>query len=290
MSQRKGVLLVALSSVLFGIVPVLVKNILEEGMALGCSLAYRSFWMMVFSWLLLKRENCSLKLDVSQIRDILLFGFFGYGFTLLLLSSSYLFIPMGFATVCHFIYPVLVVLIMRVIFKEKLNIQKWIAILLTLTGLFILACYNGGGAWKGMAIAAGSGLAYGTYVISLDKSSLRTLEKSVISFYVSLECGLAFLIQSLVMGEFQLVTEGMQMFSLSGSAVLSVIAMITLAEGIRILGASKAAFINMLEPLTNLGMDFICYGIVPSSMQWLGNLLILGAVGTVALQKDSSSI
>jgi len=287
-SKKMGVILVVLSSVLYGIMPMLIKAALADGMTINCSMVYRFFCMAIVSLLILKKRKVSLTVEKQNIRDLLIFGFFGFGFTNLFLGMAYLHIPLGLATVCHFIYPVVVVMITRIFFKEQLNMKKCLAALFTVAGLVILMRCNGDGGWKGMLFAGISGLTYGCYMISLDKSSLRKLNEMVIVFYVTTECGIFYLIFSILGGSFQGMSSGLQVIGNLGAAIVGMTATVLLAKGVRIIGASRTAFISMLEPLTSTLIDFLVYGIVPSFWHWIGTLSMLSAVGIIALDREKT--
>lgn len=58
---------------------------------------------------------------------LLLFGSLGVGLTNLLLTEVYRHLPVGTVTVLHFLYPILVCLIVVVCFRKSLNRYKIIS-------------------------------------------------------------------------------------------------------------------------------------------------------------------
>ena len=70
---------------------------------------------------------------------------------------------------------------------------------------------------------------------------------------------------------------------LAGSAAMSVMAMLLLTRGVEILGASRASYLNLLEPVSNVCADFVFYKMLPTALQFVGCGFILGAVFVVSL-------
>lgn len=280
-SNAAGICLVAVSSILYGIIPLFVKLVLKRGMSVSCGLAYRLFIISAMAFYLVRRRGYSFRISRRQAAELLIFGLTGFGLTNTLLGTSYYYIDMGLATVCHFVYPVVVVVIMRLLFGERLNQSRAGAVILTLSGLALLARGSGAGSLNGVLLAMLSGGAYGVYIIALDKASICKIEKTVIVCYVTAECAVVYLIQSLCSCTMRLPENLSEWWYLAAAAMMSMAAMLLLTQGVRLMGAANASFINMLEPLTSLAIDFLYYGTVPGRWQSLGSLLILAAVGFI---------
>lgn len=131
------------------------------------------------------------------------------------------------------------------------------------------------------------GIAYGSYVISLDKASYCVLSKTVIVFYVSLMCSVMYLFQSIFTHSLTLPATASTWIFLILNSLLGMAAMLLLAEGVRYLGASQTAFINMLEPVTNIVLDFLFYGVIPSLLQGTACIMILGAISIIFAKPQS---
>lgn len=284
--NMSGTIMVSLSSIFYGIIPLFVKMLQARGMSVTCCMTYRFAMIAAASVLLSKLRNYSLRVSWRQLVELMVFGILAYGMTNLLLGTSYLYMDMGLATVCHFVYPVVVVVIMRGLFGEKLDARKLVAVGLTILGLACLALGGGSGSIKGILIAVSSGMAYGIYVISLEKASFHDLEKPVIVSYVTLGCTVFYTIKGLLRQEMRL-PEGLTEWGfLFVASCMGMMAMVLLADGVKILGASKASFINMLEPLSNIVIDFLYYGTIPFISEGIGSMLILSAIGAISLPSD----
>lgn len=278
--------MVAASSALFGIVPVFVKEASARGVEVLPLTVCRLMVMVLLSAGAAALRRVSFRATAAQLLQLALFGTAGFGLTNLLLSSAYLSVAMGTATICHFIYPVLVMVMARLFFGERCRGLKRPALLSALCGVVLLAAVGGGGSIGGIALAALSGFTYGVYVIAMDKAAFRSLDPLLVILYGGGAC-LAFFL-----GCYALVTGGPLPLSVPPAAwpaivlssLLGMAAVLLLCGGIRLLGASTAAFLNMLEPITNTCVDLVIYGVFPSPAEWTGYGLMLLSILLISLE------
>ena len=192
-SGGAGFGMVAASSILFGIVPVFVKEASDRGAEVLPLTIFRLLVMVLLAAGGTALRRISFQVTPRQLAQLAVFGTAGFGLTNLLLSSSYLLVEMGTATICHFIYPVLVMVMMRLFFRERCEGLKRPALISALCGVVLLATISGGGSFWGIVLAVLSGLTYGVYVIAMDKASFRSLDPLLVIFYGGGIC-LAFLL------------------------------------------------------------------------------------------------
>ena len=107
----------------------------------------------------------------------------------------------------HFIYPVFVSIVCVLFYKERLGLQKFIALLIATAGI---ACFFlgvdmsagfSGGTFLGLFLAVASGVTYAFYIIYMDKSGLKNQPVFKISFYVALMSSIAMGIFGIGTGE-----------------------------------------------------------------------------------------
>ncbi|MBQ6532473.1 MAG: EamA family transporter, partial [Solobacterium sp.] len=116
-SKRNGVLAVVSASILYGFLPVFVKEILREGMT-DAALVFNQFlFTSVFAFIIIRRLKISLRVTLREMIELILAAFIGYGMTTSLLTASYSLIPVGLATMFLFTNPLFVNLAMIVIFR-----------------------------------------------------------------------------------------------------------------------------------------------------------------------------
>lgn len=281
--ERAGACMVAGASVLYGIIPLLVKKVLLRGMAVSCVMAYRFLLMAVLTAVVSVCGRKSMRINVRQGLELGMAGTFGIGMTNFLLGCAYLHIEMWMATVCHFIYPIIVMFNMYLFYHQKMNANEKKGAVLTAAGFNVLLLFSKNASVSGVIFAVLSGVAYGFYMICMEKASFINLEKTVIICYLSLACAICFFIQSLLTKNMSGLTDAVGTCLLAGSAAMSVMAMLLLTRGVEILGASRASYLNLLEPVSNICADFVFYKMLPTALQFVGCSFILGAVFVVSL-------
>ena len=110
-----GIIYIVIASIAFGIGPVFAKELIVLGFdTIDIVLFPRISTLLAVSVILLFSKT-SLKVTKSQLGQLLLYCGVCNGLTAFLLIKSYVFIPIGLATMFHFIYPVIVTIIMVVV-------------------------------------------------------------------------------------------------------------------------------------------------------------------------------
>ena len=119
MRRLEGIGYAVLSSATFGLIPLFSIPLMNEGLGPNMVIFYRLLFaavIMGISGLIQKR---SFKVDRQHWLSLLGFGSL-YIFTASVLLLSYHYIDSGVATTIHFLYPIVVTLIMVMFFDEKL--------------------------------------------------------------------------------------------------------------------------------------------------------------------------
>lgn len=279
-----GLLMVTIASILFGSMPLLIKRSLEAGVSVDLTMVYRMFFNWILCGVASVVSRQSMKASPKQLLSLAFFGIVGSGFTGMLLSLSYLHIPMSVATMCHFSFPVMVTISMALLFKEHCTPPRLIAIGCTVAGIGLLIAANGGlSNMVGIAIAIASGFAYCIYVVSLEKACFRSMNPIVIVSHICAFCFVFFLVKLILSGGTFLILRVSQWLPLFINSLGISLAMVLFSRGVRIIGSTAASFINMLELITNLIVDMLVYAAFPSAIGWLGFVFILISVIFVAL-------
>ena len=277
-----GYLFVIIASVLFGIFPSIQTKAMNNG-ATPLAMVALSFGIAaLFSFFvaLIRRE--SFRLSKAALPHVLLAGA-GLFVTNVLLDVAYTLIPVGFATMIHFLFPSLVCLTMAVFFKQKLTPGKIAAIFMSILGLLLISGGGIGGNVRGILAALCTTVAYATYMIENDISPVARLPQSVCSFYLNLVTSLmAFALIGIKGGAVFPAWPGPMLMTVLGGVMLGV-GVISLSYGIRILGTVVASFFNMVEPLTSFAVSFFVFRYAVSGMAFTGCVLILGALLLIAV-------
>lgn len=279
-SRRKGGVLAALvSAFIFGFTPILGKLSYAGGSNAVMLTFFRGLFAVPVLFVILKLQKVDLGLSRRELRDLLLVGLLGSSPTPLLLYGSYSYIPVGLATVLHFMYPLVVALAGAVLFKSRLGGAKALSLLLGTAG--ILLFFEGATAVgaKGLLLALASSLTYTVYMLGVERTSLRHMHYFKLSMYFCL-------LSVLVSGGFGLLTGQLTfrltpeawVYSFLVSMFVSIGAITLFQLGIMLAGASTTAILSTLEPITGVLCGVLVLGEVLSLPKIIGCALILAGV------------
>lgn len=180
----RGLIYAVVSSATFGLVPLFAIPALKAGVSVNSVVFYRFAISALLIGLVLLARRESFRIAKRQLPVIAGFALL-YAATSFLLTQSYLYIPSGLATTLHFLYPVLVTILMVVLFKERLSVPVAVATLLALGGIYLLSGSNGSEVNPtGMALALTTVLTYASYIVGLNRSSIGRIDSLKLTFYI----------------------------------------------------------------------------------------------------------
>ena len=110
----KGYLAIIAASLLYGIMPVLSKLLLLEGMNSSSIVVWRFCFSTVFCLAIMLIKKIPFQATPRQIGVMIVVGILGFGMTATLVTAAYNYIPVGLATMFQFSYPLFVLIIMAV--------------------------------------------------------------------------------------------------------------------------------------------------------------------------------
>ena len=233
----------------------------------------------VLALVVLLNKDASFRIRGRQVLQILALAVTGSVLTSLLLFQSIRFIDTGIATALNFSYPALVVLLDRLIYRQKAEKQQWIALLLCLAGVVMFISPGGAFTWKGFFLALGSGLAFALYVLYMDRSRImETMGFYSFSFWFFLFSALLLVPLTLASGELRGGSAPAGWLLLLVFALVDGLAGTLLQEyGVNAIGGKSASIASTIEPVTCavLGAVFLHETVTPRSA--LGICLIVGA-------------
>lgn len=294
----KGILLTMLSAVTFGFAFTLGPMTYGEGGSNPTTLTFlRNFLSLPILVFILLFKGISLKVSKKEMISLAILGGIGNAVTTLMLFISFSLIDVGIATTIHFIYPVFVTLGCVLFYKEKLGLQKIIALMIATSGI---ACFFfgmdmksglSGGVFLGLVLAVASGMTYAFYIIYMDKSGLKNQPVFKITFYVALMSSIAMGIYGTVTGELALnsLTTKSWWISLAFSLLCTVVALSLLQIGIKHVGASTAAILTTFEPITSIVCGVLLLGESVTFVKIMACALIMIGVVTLSLSKQKKT-
>lgn len=294
-TSTRGILLTMLSAVTFGFAFTLGPMTYGEAGSNPVTLTFlRNFLSLPVLLAILWYQGVSLRVSAKELWRLTVLGGIGNAVTTLMLFIAFSLIDVGVATTIHFIYPVFVTIGCVLFYKERLGLQKFIALLIATAGI---ACFFlgvdmsagfSGGTFLGLFLAVASGVTYAFYIIYMDKSGLKNQPVFKISFYVALMSSIAMGIFGMGTGELTLTTLTPQAWFISTVFALlcTVVALSLLQIGIKHVGASTAAILTTFEPITSIICGVLLLGETVTMIKIVACALIMTGVVTLSLAKQ----
>ena len=169
-TSTRGILLTMLSAVTFGFAFTLGPMTYGEAGSNPVTLTFlRNFLSLPVLLAILWYQGISLQVSAKELWSLTILGGIGNAVTTLMLFIAFSLIDVGVATTIHFIYPVFVTIGCVLFYKERLGLQKFIALLIATAGI---ACFFlgvdmsagfSGGTFLGLFLAVASGVTYAFY-------------------------------------------------------------------------------------------------------------------------------
>lgn len=184
MNSFKGIFYGVVTSVTFGLIPLFTLPLMHGGMTIDSILFYRFLMATVALGVMMKVHHESFAIDWRDLPLLFVLASF-YMVSAQFLFWGYDYMGAGVATTLHFTYPVFVTLLMLVLYREKASLLTWIAILLAVYGVAKLSI-SGDVAFSatGVFLVLCSALGYASYITTVNKSRLRTMNSRKLAFYV----------------------------------------------------------------------------------------------------------
>ncbi|MEG1254710.1 DMT family transporter [Clostridium sp.] len=283
----RGIFYIVIASVAFGIMPILAKLAYEGGANAISTLALRFTFASVLLFYYIKSKNISLKITKEQSKIIIFLGVVGYSMTSILLFIAYNYIDVGVAGMILHTYPLMVMILSIIIYKEKFRFKKLIYLIITTFGVFIMLDIKGGNfSTRGVTLVLLSALCYSIYVLGASNKKLKDLNSYVITFYISV-------ISAIVGGGIGIVTnsftERINFYGIISILLIAfistVIALMTFLKGVKLIGPTNAAIFSALEPIVSLVLGIIILGEPITFKIIIGSILIIAVM--IALAKDT---
>lgn len=281
MNSVSGLFYAIISSATFGLIPLFTVPSINSGVAVNTVVFARFFISFVAMGIVMLLKGKSFKISKNDYKTLCWLSFF-YASTSILLTLSYLYIPSGMATTIHFLYPVLVTLIMILLFKESGNWIVYTAIFLAVMGVAFLGHSDTGGSINtiGLTLALITVCTYATYIVGVRKSKVHEMDSFKMTFYILMNCAIIFFINVLVQdGGFSPIPDTETALNLVMLALIStLVSDLTLIVAVQKVGPTTTAILGCMEPLTAVSIGVYSLGETCNMLQIIGIIVILFAV------------
>lgn len=294
--KLKGYLYGCISSASYGLIPLFAVPMMRKGMDIDSILSYRFACASLVMCIMLLIRKISLRITLKEFFLLAILGtVFASSSQFLFLGYNYL--TVGIASTILFTYPAFVALIMFLLFKERIRFVTLASIVLAFIGVALL--YLGDGqtgpvSLLGVIIILLSSLSYGVYMIIVNKSRVKTMNGTKLTFYAMMFSSFIFTAKALIANNGHLAS--FPDFSsvvclLSLALVPTIISGITMVKSVHYVGSTITAVLGAMEPLTAVLVGIIAFSEKFTTSLAVGMVLIIGAVTIIVLadRKDKNN-
>lgn len=283
----KGIFYIAIASIAFGIMPILAKLAYKGGANAINTLALRFTFASIILFFYIKTKKLSLRLNKDQIKLILFMGVIGYSMTSILLFIAYNYIDVGIAGMILHTYPLMVMVLSIVIYKEKFKLKKFLYLMVTTTGVFIMLDVKVGSINTiGVVLVLLSALCYAIYVLGASNDKVKNINSYVMTFYISVISAIVGSATGIVTNSFNNPINFYGIISILLIAFIStVVALMAFLKGVKLIGPTNSAIFSALEPIVSLVLGVIVLGESISFKIIIGSTIIILAM--IQLAKDT---
>ncbi len=280
----KGYTFAILSAVIYGCMPLMAKFIYAEGVTPMMLVFLRNALALPSLLILALCTKSGLRISAKSLPSLCFLAFFGCVITPILLFSSYNYMASGAATVLHFVYPALVLILGALFFKKRIPLWSAVSVALCVIGVALFYNPNEPISLSGSILSLGSGLTFAIYVAFLPRLRMREIGGFSFSFYIALASSIITLILCVATGNFTPPTSllGFGLCALFATAVTTG-AVVLFQQGTFLIGSEKTAVLSSLEPITGVIVGVIVFAETLQLNTLFGCVLVIAASFIIAI-------
>lgn len=282
-AKAKGYLLGAIAAASYGTNPLFALPLYKAGMTPDSVLFFRYLFAIPLLAVMIKARGRDFRVERRQIAPLAVMGML-VAASSLTLFLSYNRMDAGIASTLLFVYPIMVALIMRVLFGERLAAQTAVCILLALCGIAMLYKSEDGTTLSlaGTALVFASSLSYALYIVGVNRSALKGMATLKITFYVLL-FGLALFVARLAAAQHVATPDRWYLWgNLLALAVFpTAVSFLCTTGAIQYIGSTPTAILGALEPVTAVAFGVTVFGESLTLREFSGLAMIIAAVTMV---------
>ena len=276
--HMKGYLFAVLSAVIYGCMPLMANYIYDDGVNPLTLVFLRNLFSLIPLAILAYREHKTLKVPLSKLPSIALISLLGCCITPILLFSSYRFIASGTATVLHFAYPAIVVIVGILFLRKKPQLSNILSVLLCVIGISLFYSPQETLNPTGSALALLSAVTFAAYVIFLSRFDTSKISGFLFSFYIALISCVSTLFICLATNSLALPSTA---FGWGLCVIFSLLvttgAVVLFQQSTFLIGGERASILSTLEPITSVIIGVVVFGDPIGIRIVIGSLLVIAA-------------
>lgn len=286
--------LVFLGAIFFSTKAILVKLAYRYGIDTVSLLALRmAFSLPLFllaAWWS-GRTAGAVKLSRRDWANIAFFGLCGYYLASLLDFWGLNYLSAGMERLILFVYPTLVLLLSAWWLRKPITRTQLGAVALTYAGIAVafaeVARLDGSDEfWLGALLVFGSAFTYAVYLMGSGQLLPRLGTLRFNSYAMTAAC-LGVLTHHGIALQWRLWHFPMMVYvyAVLMALIATVLPSFMISDGIRRIGASNAAIIGSVGPISTILMAYVFLGESFGVGQWVGTVLVIGGVLVISLRK-----
>lgn len=261
----QGILMGMIAAICYGLIPTFTLPISgATGGVNAMSDVSVMFYRFTFAALVLGGvmffKRCSFRITREELVRLIYLAFLSDGAALFLIAG-YPYLSSGVATTIHFLYPVMITLIMVTFYHEARKLSTFLAVGMAVVGVGVLSYQSGEGInMRGVVLELVSAFCYAFYMIRVNRSRVQHMDGLKLTFYVLAIGGLIFGAEAFRQDDFQLITTGVQWGNIIALVLIcTVITNLSLVLSVKRIGSTMTAVLGALEPLTAVALGCIFF-------------------------------
>ena len=244
---------------------------------------------VIFALILLIKDPKGFKIKPKDIPLFLALGLVSILFFTCCYFTAIRLMTMSTAAILLYTSPIWVMILAIIFLKEKITLNKIIALVLAFIGCVLVSGFGGKISVVGILVGLGSGLGYGLYSI-FGTFALRKYSPYTVTTYTFLIAGLGsiFVANPADLADKISKTEslpGLLGFVLLTSVVTAVIPFLLYTLGLNKTSAGKAAVLATVEPAAATLFGFFVMGETLGPVAICGILLVFAAIIVLSIQR-----
>ena len=279
-AKAKGYILGSIAAASYGMNPLFALPLYKAGMDPDSVLFFRYLFAIPLLGIMIKARGRSFKIQRKETFPLIIMGLL-VALSSLTLFLSYNYMAAGIAATLLFVYPIMVVLIMAMVFKEKLALQSIVCMLLALGGIGLLYKSEDGSTLSliGTLLVFASSLSYAIYIVGINQTSLKNVATLKVTFYVLLFGLSLFVARLLYSGVLNTPDQWYLWANLLALAVFPIaISFLCTTGAIQYIGSTPTAILGALEPVTAIFFGIAVFGESLTVRESFGLVMIIVAV------------
>ena len=247
---------------------------------------------ILFALILLIKDRKGFKINPKDIPLFLALGLVSILFFTCCYFTAIRLMTMSTAAILLYTSPIWVMVLAIIFLKEKITLQKIIALVLAFAGCVLVSGFGGKVTVVGVLVGLGSGLGYGLYSI-FGTFALKKYSPYTVTCYTFLIAGFGSIFVANppdLIAKISAVDNKLSLFGfvLLTAVVTAVIPFLLYTLGLNKTTAGKAAVLATVEPAAATLFGFFVMGETVGPVAIVGIVLVFAAIAVLSLRKEKA--